>query len=128
MILIDHNVPEHQVVQLQRWGVHCQKIGRDVGREEWQDLDEILRYLHRGRQHTFITRDAGFFRRRLCHANYCIVVIIGPVEETAEYVRRFLRHPSFRTKRQRMGKVVRLSPDKITWWELHAARQQRIAW
>ncbi|MCS7197683.1 MAG: hypothetical protein NZ930_03240 [Candidatus Bipolaricaulota bacterium] len=61
MILIDHNIPEHQVVQLQRWRVHCKKIGRDVGREEWQDLDEILRYLHQSKQYTFITRDEGFF-------------------------------------------------------------------
>jgi len=116
------------MAQLQRRRVHCKKIGRDVGRQEWQDLEEILRYLHRGKQQTFITRDEGFFRRPLRHANYCIVVVTGPLLETAEYVRRFLRHPSFRAKRQRVGKVVRLSPKKITWWELHEARQQSISW
>ena len=128
MILLDHNIPEHQVEILRRARLRPRQIGHEVGRPEWQDLEEILRYLHRLRRATFITRDEGFFRRRLCHNNYCIVVVSSPVVETAVYVRRFLRHPTFRTKQRRTGKVVRLLPTKIMWWEVGMESQQRLSW
>ena len=128
MILLDHNIPEHQVEALRHARLRPQQIGREVGRPEWQDLEEILRYLHRLKLATFITRDEGFFRRRLCHHNYCIVVVSGPVTETAVYVRRFLRHVTFRARQQRAGKVIRLSPTKITWWEVGIESQQRLLW
>ena len=128
MILLDHNIPEHQVEALRHARLRPQQIGREVGRPEWQDLEEILRYLHRLKLATFITRDEGFFHRRLCHRNYCIVVVSGPVIETAVYIRRFLRHSAFRTKKQRTGKMVRLSPTQIAWWEVGARLQQRLLW
>ncbi len=128
MILLDHNIPEGQVEILRRARLRPQQVGREVGRPEWQDLEEILRYLHRLKAATFITRDEGFFRRRLSHSNYCIVVVSGPVIETAEYIRRFLRHPAFRTKQQRAGKVVRLLPTRILGWEIDVKLQKRLLW
>jgi hypothetical protein len=128
VILIDHNIPEQQVEMLRRARLRPQQIGHEVGRPEWQDLEEILRYLHRLKLVTFITRDEGFFRHRLCHHNYCIVVVDGPVVEIAVYIRRFLRHSAFRTKKQRVGKVVRLSSTKISWWEIGVESQHRLSW
>ena len=106
MILLDHNIPEQQVEAFRRVRLRLPQIGHDVGRPEWQDLEEILRYLHSLKAGTFITRDEGFFRRSLCHPNYCIAIVSGPVGDTAASIRRFLRHATFRTKRNRMGKVV----------------------
>jgi len=37
---------------------------------EWNDQQEVLRYLHATKQSAFFTRDLGFFRRRFCHPNY----------------------------------------------------------
>ena len=128
MILLDHNIPKQQTEILRRIRLRPRQIGREVGRPEWQDLDEILRYLHRLKGATFVTRDEGFFRRRLCHSNYCIVIVSGPVIETAGYIRRFLRRPDFRTKRQRNGKVVRLLPTRIVWLEIGVKLQQRVFW
>ena len=128
MILLDHNIPKGQVEYLRRARLRPQQIGREVGRPEWQDLEEILRYLHRLKAATFITRDEGFFLRRLCHSNYCIVIVSGPVSETAAYIRRFLRHTAFRTKRQRTGKVVRLLATGIVWWATRVKVQQRLPW
>jgi hypothetical protein len=56
------------------------------------------------------------------------VVVNGPVVETAVYIRRFLRHSAFRTKKQRVGKVVRLSSTKISWWEIGVESQHRLSW
>jgi hypothetical protein len=128
VILLDHNIPEEQVELLRRARLRPRQIGREVGRPEWQDLEEILRYLHRLKAATFITRDEGFFRRRLCHSNYCIVIVSGPVIEIAGYIQRFLRHAAFRTKQQRPGKVVRLLPTRILWWAIGVKLRQRLLW
>ena len=128
MILIDHNIPAQQVALLRQAHLRPQQIGRDIGRPEWQDYEEILRYLHRLKAPTFFTRDEDFFRRRLCHQNYCLVFVTGLVIDTAKDIRRFLRFPLFRTKRLRMGKVVRTSSSGIVWWEIGKVSLQREAW
>lgn len=117
MIILDHNIPENQVQQLRLWKIPLRQIGFEVGRPEWDDQQEILRYLHTTKQATFFTRDLGFFRRRLCHPNYCIVVLTVPVAETAAYIRRLLRNPRFKSRARRVGKVVKLSSGKILMWQ-----------
>ncbi|KAA0228750.1 hypothetical protein EDS67_12690 [candidate division KSB1 bacterium] len=128
MIVLDHNIPEDEVEKLQQKRVRFRQIGHEIGRPEWDDQQEILRYLHNAKQMTFFTRDLGFFRPRLCHLNYCLVIITGPVQETASFIRRFLRHPKFKTKETRMGCVLRLSSAGIAWWEIKRDRQQNIFW
>jgi len=46
VIILDHNIPEDQVQQLREWKIHFRQIGFEVGRPEWDDQQEILRYLH----------------------------------------------------------------------------------
>jgi len=128
VILLDHNITEDQSAQLRRWHIHFQQVGYEVGRPEWEDQQEILRHLHQVKQATFFTRDLGFFRRRFCHPNYCLVVVTGPVLNTASSIRRLLRHPEFKTKARRRGKVVKISSAKIAWWEISRDRQQHTTW
>ena len=97
MIILDHNIPEDQAEQLRLRRTHFRQIGFEVGRPEWDDQQEILRFLHATKQITFFTRDLGF-RAPLRHANYCLVVLTVPVVETAHYVSKLLRHPHFNTK------------------------------
>ena len=98
MIVLDHNIPEDQAQQLRVWKIHFRQIGFEVGRPEWDDQQELLRYLHSAKQVTLFTRDLGFFRRRFCHSNYCIVVLTVPVAETSFYIRRLLRHPRLKSR------------------------------
>lgn len=128
MIVLDHNIPEDEAKRLRRWRVHFRQIGFQVGRPEWEDQQEILRYLHRTRDITFFTRDLGFFRALLCHKNYCLAVITVPVPETALYMRRLLRHREFNTRAKRQGKVIRISTAKIVWWQLGERRQLFLNW
>jgi hypothetical protein len=113
VILLDHNIPEHQVALLRQARLRPQQIGRDIGRPEWQDFEEILRYLYQRKAPTFFTRDEDFFHRRLCHQKYCLVFMTGLVLDTAKDIRRFLRHPLFRTRQQRLGKVIRIASRGI---------------
>jgi hypothetical protein len=69
VIILDHNIPEDQAEQLRRRRIHFRQIGFEVGRPEWDDQQEILRFLHATKQITFFTRDLGFFRVSWRHAN-----------------------------------------------------------
>ena len=128
MIILDHNIPEDQAQQLRRRRIHFRQIGFEVGRPEWDDQQEILRFLHATKQITFFTRDLGFFRARLCHTNYCLVVLSVPVLETAYYIRKVLRHPDFKTRAKRNGKVMKVSTERITLWESGRQRRSTTRW
>ena len=128
MIILDHNITEDQADLLRKWKIRFRKIGVEVGRPEWEDRQEILRYLHQAKQATFFSRDFDFFNAELCHSNYALVTIAAPNKETASFIRRFLRHPKFKTKATRCGKVIRLSSRVISWWEIGNEQQQDMIW
>jgi hypothetical protein len=48
--------------------------------------------------------------------------------ETAFLIKRFLRLPAFRTKAKRCGKVFRLSPNRVIWWETGNPLRQHLIW
>lgn len=128
MIVLDRNIPRDHVAALRSWRLRFEQIGFEVGRAEWDDQQQIIPYLHGLKQSTFFTRDGGFFRPHLRHSNYCLVVIDENERETANFIRRFLRHPKFKTKAQRCGKVMRLSPRMISWWEIGVGQQKTMLW
>jgi hypothetical protein len=105
VIVLDHNIPEDEAEKLRHRRVHFRQIGFEVGRPEWDDQQEILRFLHKTKQITFFTRDMGFFRAPLRHGNYCLVALTVPVLETAQYF-QVAAPSSFQHQRQ-------------TQWESH---------
>jgi hypothetical protein len=44
------------------------------------------------------------------------------------FIRRFLRHSRFRTQAQRIGTVVRVHHEGISFWQVRVNKQQEIAW
>ena len=128
MIILDHNIPKDQAEQLRRHRVRFRQIGFEVGRPEWDDQQEILRFLHASKHTTFFTRDLGFFRARLRHANYCLVALTVPVLETAHHISKLLRHPNFNTRAKRNGKVMKVSTQSIIFWERGRQRQSTTRW
>jgi hypothetical protein len=79
------------------------------------------------RRPTLFTRDRDFYDPRLQHTGYCLVYVDVSPDDVAEFVRRFLRHPNFRTQAQRMGKVVRVHNDGISVRQA-VGGEQKIAW
>ena len=124
MIVLDHNIAHDQAQRLRRRRIHFRQVGFEVGRPEWDDQQEILRYLHATKQPTFFTRDLGFYRAPLRHANYCLVALTVPVMETAQYISKLLRHPHFNTRAKRNGKVIRVSTENIAFWEIGRQRDR----
>ena len=127
MILLDENVNQSQLLLLRSWRVRARLIGQDFSRKGVQD-EQIVPLLLELSRPTFFTRDLGFYDRKLCHGRYCIVVLAVHRYEVAMFVRRFLKHPSFRTWAKRVGKVARISSAGIQLWQLRSSREHHEKW
>ncbi len=127
MIVLDENIFESQRLQLRARRVHLCQIGRDVGRKGMQD-DEIITLLRSLRRPSLVSRDRDFFNRTLCSDNFCLLYLDVRPLEVADYVRRLLRHPDFKTWSQRKGRVVRVSASGISAWRAHVPRVTRYRW
>ena len=90
--------------------------------------DEIIRLLLGLRNPTFFTLDADFHRRHLCHPRYSLVFLDIGQHDTADFVRRVLRHPDLNTQSKRLGTVIRCSADGLTVWRRHAEHETTLRW
>ena len=127
MNILDENIALDEFEKHRKWRIPVRQIGYDIGHKGLQD-PEIIPFLHRLRQPTLFTRDLDFYRRRLCHAQYCLVYLYVRPFEAAEYVHRVLRHPEFNTAAKRMGTVMRAAPAGLTVWRLHSEQESDMAW
>lgn len=127
MIILDEDIMRHQREVLRSKRITTHQIGIDFGRSGMAD-EEVVTLLHGLKRATFFSRDAGYYRGRLMHRNYCLVYLDVVEQETARYVIRFLRHGEFRMRRKRMGTVVRVSPAKITFWKKRYKNETSVAW
>jgi hypothetical protein len=127
MIILDENFPDSQRQLLQGWRVSFKQIAFEIGREGLKD-DEIIPLLHQLNKPTFFTLDDDFFKRQLCHAQYCLIYLDVAQYESAAFIRRTLKHPDFNTKAKRMGHVIRVSHKGLTIWKLHAQEKSQFSW
>jgi hypothetical protein len=127
MNILDENILKDQRILLQQWHIPIRQIGYDVGSSGMKDREIIPLLLH-WRQPTFLTLDRDFYRRYLCHARYCIVFLNIEQDQTATWIRRFLRHPAFKTKAKRMGNVICLSSLGCSFWQVHGEKELHFTW
>ena len=91
--------------------------------------DEAIPTLLRQRsQPTFVTiNDRDFWRQVAIDQRYCIVCFVlsdARVRDIPPTLRTLFRRAQFRTKAQRMGKVIRVTNDAIHYYTFNA-RQVR---
>ena len=104
------------------------QVGVDIGKLGMDDREEIIPLLHGLRRPTFFTRDKDFYHRWLRHSGYCLVYLDVTPDEAAQFIRRFLRHRSFRTQAARMGKNVRVHQGGISVWQAGMGEGIEIEW
>ena len=126
MIILDENILEAQRLLLQIARVPARQIGVDLGQKGWKD-ERILVWLRAQRNVTFFTRDLGFYKAAHRHPRFCLAVLQAGQSETVAFVRRFLRHPDFRTHAKRAGMVVRIAPRGLSIWRAGAAAEDSVA-
>lgn len=127
MNVLDENIPKQQRQLLESWRVHLRQIGVNIGWLGMQD-EEIIPLLLKHRRITFFTRDSDFYKSELLHAKYCLVFLAIEKNETATFIRRFLRHPSFNTQTKRQGNILRVSRIGISALRVNAQRESHFAW
>ena len=128
MNVLDENIVVSQRQVLRSWKIHFRHIGGEVGRLGMKDRGEIIPLLHTLRRPTFFTRDHDFYKADLCHRGYCLVFLDVAFDEAAEFTRRFLRHNSFRTQAQRMGRVVRVHHSAVSYWQARVKKAHALRW
>jgi hypothetical protein len=126
--ILDENIIASQRAQLRKWRIRFNQIGTEIGRRGMKDLTEIVPLLHSLRRSTFFTHDVGFFDPLLCHKGYSLVCLDIKANESAIYIRRFLRHRGFRAEKQRLGKVILARQRNLSFWEIGEQRLQRSSW
>lgn len=127
MNILDENIPKAQRELLEGRRIPVRQVGVNIGRKGLLD-EEIIPLLQHLRLPTFFTRDSDFYERRLCHRKYCLVYMSVEKSEAALFVRRFLRHPDFKTQANRMGKVVRVSRAGVSFWRLRQSKEEHVGW
>jgi hypothetical protein len=125
--ILDENIPKEVQKLLAAWHIHTRQIGHEVGRSGMKD-DQIVSLLQQQSPSTFYTLDQDYFRRSLCHHNYCLVFFDVEVENLAQAIRDFARHPRFSTEAKRLGKVVQATNENIDVWTLGGQQLERFQW
>lgn len=128
MNVLDENIVVSQRELLRSWKVRFRRIGGEVGRLGMKDREDIIPLLHTLQRPTFFTHDHGFYHPTLLHAGYCLVFLEVGADEIAQYIRRILRHREFRTRVQRMGKIIRIRPSRITYWQVYQRGERGLSW
>ncbi|HEY3762124.1 MAG TPA: hypothetical protein VGN23_10300 [Verrucomicrobiae bacterium] len=127
MNLLDENFPKDQLPLLKEWRIPFRLIGKDLARFGVKDPD-IIPLLHRHRGVTFFTLDWDFFKAALCHPAYGLVWLDVRADDAAHFVRRFLKHPRFKTKTLRMAIVARVYHGGVEFWQRNHNALQRERW
>ena len=122
MIVVDENIHDQRIIA----AISAWYPGRviSITRLRLRSLikdDAIPALLRKVPKPTFVTINvADFWKKIPPDSSYCFVNVALPKERTREIpdlIRRFLRLPEFRSKASRMGKVVRLTPSRIEYYE-----------
>jgi hypothetical protein len=125
VIILDENIFADQRLFLSKRKISLRQIGFDLSKKGITD-EEIIPLLQKLSRPTFFTRDRDFFRSRFCHSRYCLAWLDVRPLDVGETILRFLRHPHFRSRNDRLGKVIRVSPKGITFWQKN--EKKRLAW
>ena len=60
--------------------------------------------------------------------DYSLVYYDVPEAEIIEWIIKFVNHCSFNTRAKRMGKVIKVNPFQITYWELKDHKFKTVHW
>jgi hypothetical protein len=127
VIVLDENIDQRQVLSrlktIYRGEILSIRELRPGSLIPDEDIPRLLRSLQ---QPAFITTNVvDFWRKVDPHLGYCIICFPLATQRQREIpglLALVFRHPQFRTKKQRAGKILRVAYGEI----LHYDRQKRV--
>jgi hypothetical protein len=85
--------------------------------------DAIPHLLRTEHQPTFVTLNwKHFWQRTAAHSDFCVVCLVLTTEHAREIspsLRRLLRLPEFKTRAVRMGRVARISGERVAYYRVN---------
>jgi hypothetical protein len=127
MHVIDENIPFSQRQLLRKWRIHFRSVGVDFAAHGTPDAN-LIPVLLKLPKPVFFTLDKDFYRADWAHDSYGLAWLDVADNETAEFIRRFLRHPAFDTRSKRMGVVARVGVAEVCFWRKGQRQLQREEW
>jgi hypothetical protein len=127
MLVLDENLPASQRLLLRNWRIRFRFVSVDIATAGTDD-ENLIPVLHHLPQPTFFSLDHRFGQRRWVHPSFCLVWLDVEDGHAAEFIRRFLRHPTFATQALRMGVVARVHADGVTFWRARKASAESVSW
>ncbi len=122
MIVVDENIHDQRIINaISRW-YPGQVVSVTTLRPGSLIKDDAIPTLLLGVDRaTFVTINvADFWRRVRAHSQYCIVTVTNPGEELHEIptlLRQLFRMPQFKSRSNRMGKVIRVGHRRLDFYE-----------
>ncbi len=132
MIVVDENIHHRRLMDAISTWYPGQVVSVTTLRPGTVIKDEAIPALWlKVSQPTFVTINVADFWKKVELGNaYCIVTVILPKERILEIpnlLRRLLHLPGFKTKALRMGQVIRLTSQRIGYYEADR-RVQSLPW
>jgi hypothetical protein len=132
MIVVDENLHDQRIMAAISAWARGQVVSVTTLRPNSVIKDEAIPGLLRETvRPTFVTINVtDFWQKVEPHRGYCIINVALPKERAQEIpglLRRLFRLPDFRTKALRMGKVIRLTPQRIEYYKFDR-RIQSLPW
>ena len=132
MIVIDENLHDQRIIEAISAWYPGQVVSVVTLRPGTVIKDEAIpALLLEAVQPTFVTINVtDFWKKVRPHSGYCIIAVALPkrrAREVPDLLRRFFRLPAFETKALRMGKIIRLAPNRIRYYESDR-RVQSLPW
>jgi hypothetical protein len=122
MIIVDENLHDQRIMEAISAWYPGQVVSLVTLRPGTVIKDEAIpTLLLKAVQPTFVTINVtDFWKKARPHSGYCIIAFALPKErarEVPDLLRRFFRLSAFETKALRMGKIIRLAPNRIRYYE-----------
>jgi hypothetical protein len=122
VLVLDENLNDHRLIAaLSSWFP-----GKVISITELRPRsiikdDAVSTLLHKVSHPSFVTINVTDFWKKIHpHADYCIIAVDLPKKRSREIpdlLRVLFRHPTFRTKASRMGKIIRLTHKRVDYYE-----------
>lgn len=121
MIILDEQLLGHQIEQeIAKWYGGTIQFLIELRPHTIIKDDAIPHLLRQQNQPTFVTiNGSDFWRKVPIDRQYCVVCVEVPdsrAREIPRLLRSLFRYPEFETKAKRMGKIIRVTRQEISYY------------
>ena len=130
MIILDEQLLGRNIeVEIARWYPGAVQFIIDLRADTVIKDDAIPGLLRQQKQPTFVTiNERDFWRKVDLSSHFCAVCFTLPdsrVNEIPQLLRALFHYPAFKTKAKRMGKVIRITTEQISYYTFRR-RQAKV--